>query len=202
MIEVVLVHEGGDAGTCEKLAAHVAPGRLHRAVSVVAVDRAGGRVLVQRRAAAKYHFGRRWSNTSCTHPLPGEPAAAAAARCLGTELGATLRRLELAGTFTYRADDPTGSLVEHEVDDVFVADLGAGLAPAPAEVDEVCWADGDDLARMFADPDDVTPWFGCVLRVAAGQDPDVAAIVGDAVTHDHPNLLAVDWSAAPVVPSW
>ena len=49
----------------EKLAVH-RTGLRHKAVSVFVID--GGRVLIQRRAAGKYHTPGLWANTCCTHP--------------------------------------------------------------------------------------------------------------------------------------
>lgn len=50
-----LVDEAGTTtGTAEKLSAHQAPGRLHRAFSVFLLDERG-RLLLQRRALSKYH---------------------------------------------------------------------------------------------------------------------------------------------------
>ena len=69
---VELVDRGGrPLGTCQVRQAHTAPGRLHRAFSVLLYDSAG-RVLLQQRAAAKTRFALRWSNTCCGHPTPGQ----------------------------------------------------------------------------------------------------------------------------------
>ena len=76
--EVVLVDEHDrETGSTGKLAAHEAGGRLHRAFSVFVFD-SGGRLLLQRRAEGKYHFGGLWTNTCCGHPRPGEPVEDAA----------------------------------------------------------------------------------------------------------------------------
>lgn len=78
--------EGNTIGTAEKLAAHQAPGQLHRAFSVFLFDEQG-RLLLQRRALGKYHSPGVWSNTCCGHPYPGEAPFAAAARRTYEELG-------------------------------------------------------------------------------------------------------------------
>src|SRR5262245_53833599 len=72
-------------GTMPKLEAHRS-GRLHRAVSVFVRD-SQGRLLLQQRAIGKYHSGGLWTNSCCSHPRPGEGAAAAAARRLVEEMG-------------------------------------------------------------------------------------------------------------------
>ena len=90
-----LVDEAGvTIGTAEKLAAHQAPGLLHRAFSVFLFD-PRGRLLMQRRALGKYHSPGVWSNTCCGHPYPGESPFAAAARRTHEELGVSPALLRL-----------------------------------------------------------------------------------------------------------
>lgn len=47
---------------------------LHRAFSVFLFD-SHGRLLLQRRAASKLTFPRRWANSCCSHPLANEDEA-------------------------------------------------------------------------------------------------------------------------------
>lgn len=164
---VVLVDEDGrDLGTAPKLDAHRAPGLRHRAFSVF-VATSDGRVLLQRRAAAKYHFPGLWSNACCSHPRPGEAVAAAARRRLPEEVGLSCP-LEEVGTFAYEAADPVTGLVERELDHVLVGCSDAVPAPDPAEVAEVRLV---PLAALVADvaghPEAYTPWLAAALAVAA-----------------------------------
>ena len=62
-------------------------GLRHMAVSVFVLD--GHAVLIQQRAAGKYHTPGLWANTCCTHPRWGEEPAACAVRRLREELGIT-----------------------------------------------------------------------------------------------------------------
>ena len=104
-----------DLSTMGKIEAHRC-GLLHRAISVfIFNDR--DELLLQRRAAGKYHSPNRWTNTCCTHPLPGETPFASAQRRLNEEmgLGATLTEVF---TFSYQADVGNG-LIENEFDHVF-----------------------------------------------------------------------------------
>ena len=160
---VVLVDEDDrEVGTMPKLAAHQGGGVLHRAFSVFVLN-AAGEVMLQRRAASKYHCGGRWTNTCCGHPRPGEDVAAAARRRLREEMGFDCA-LEPAGTFTYRAD-VGGGLVEHEVDHVFTGRHDADPAPDPAEADAWRWQRPEDaLAEAEAHPERFTPWFPLALR--------------------------------------
>jgi isopentenyl-diphosphate Delta-isomerase len=171
-LPVELVDRAGrPLGTCTVLKAHTAPGRLHRAFSVVLYDPAG-RVLLQQRAAVKTRFARRWSNACCGHPAPGQDVAAAAMARLTSELGVTaaqLTPLTEAGVYRYRADDAATKYVEYEWDHVFRAILIGGVTAAdPGEVSEVRWASPGPLAaEIAARPDDFTPWLAGVLDRAS-----------------------------------
>lgn len=168
---VVLVDaDGRDCGTAPKLDAHRAPGLAHRAFSVVLYT-GDGRMVLQRRAAVKYHFAGRWSNACCGHPRPGEAVAAAAARRLGEELGLSCP-LEEVGSFSYQAADEASGLVEREVDHVLVGVTDAVADPDPAEVSDVraiarAWL-RDALRR---DPQSFTPWLAQVLDVVERRPP-------------------------------
>ncbi len=158
---VVLVDgEDREVGTLEKQRAHV-EGRLHRAISVLVLNSAG-EMLLQRRAAGKYHSPGLWTNACCSHPRPGEPAAAAAARRLREEMGLACD-LEPLFTFTYRAD-VGGGLTEHEYDHVFLGRCDDAPVPDPAEADGWRWVPaGRLLAEVEADPAAFTPWFRILL---------------------------------------
>ena len=56
-------------GELDKLSVH-RDGLLHRAFSVFLVDVPGRRLLLQKRAAGKYHSSGLWANTCCSHPRP------------------------------------------------------------------------------------------------------------------------------------
>ena len=155
--EVVLVdaadHEVGRAG---KLAAHLQNLR-HRAISVLVFD-AAGRMLLQQRAAQKYHSPGLWSNACCTHPRPGEAAAAAASRRLMEEMGIS-PPLTFAGLFAYQAQVGDG-LWENEVVHVFTGLHEGAAAPDPAEVGDWRWSEVASLrADLAACGGSYTPWF-------------------------------------------
>ena len=172
---VELVDQAGmPLGACPVAAAHTAPGRLHRAFSVLLYDEAG-RVLLQQRAAAKTRFALRWSNTCCGHPAPGQDPVAAAATRLAEELGISTDQyspLGPAGVYRYRAADDASGYVEDEWDHVLFATLTGG-APAAGEADQnevraVRWADPGPLAaEIAARPAEFTPWLAGVLDLAA-----------------------------------
>jgi len=152
----------------EKLAAH-RRGLRHKAVSVFVMD--GPRVLLQKRAAGKYHTPGLWTNTCCTHPDWHEAAEACAVRRLGEELGIAGLAPVHRGRVEYRAE-VGGGLIEHEVVDIFTAEADASLRvrPNPEEVEEVRWAAIGTLEDEIAiRPEAFTPW----LRIYLAQHSDM-----------------------------
>jgi isopentenyl-diphosphate Delta-isomerase len=169
---VVLVDEqGNERGTMEKLLAHRDGGTLHRAFSVF-LFHPDGRMLLQRRAWEKYHFGGRWTNACCSHPRLGETPLAAANRRLREELGIEAELTELF-SFVYQADDPDSGLSEHELDHVFVGTFDGEVCPNPDEVADVAYVSVAALERDIDDyPERYTPWFRIALeRVREARRP-------------------------------
>ena len=164
MDELILVDEHDNpVGHETKLRAHQNGGKLHRAFSVFIFD-AAGRMLVQRRAAGKYHFGGLWTNACCSHPRRGESTPEAARARLRQEFGFDAELREVF-TFTYRATDPTSGLTEHEFDHVFVGRFDGEPRPNPDEIDGWEWVDPAELlADVRARPGRYTPWFGLAVE--------------------------------------
>ncbi|MFF0473319.1 isopentenyl-diphosphate Delta-isomerase [Streptomyces sp. NPDC004284] len=163
MLELV-DEEGRTIGTAEKLAAHQAPGQLHRAFSVFLFDESG-RLLLQRRALGKYHSPGVWSNTCCGHPYPGEAPFAAAARRTFEELGVSPTLLAEAGTVRYNHPDPASGLVEQEFNHLFVGLVQADPRPDPEEIESTEFVTADELVeRHEAAP--FSAWFMTVLDAA------------------------------------
>ena len=156
---VVLVDENDRAlGSAGKLAAHRDGGRLHRAFSVFLFDEAG-RMLLQRRAAAKYHFPGYWTNACCGHPRPGEALLDAARRRVREELGVDVELRPLFA-FVYEARDAASGLTEREYDHVLVGRLATEPTPAPEEIESLAWWEPAALQRdVDANPRAYTPWF-------------------------------------------
>lgn len=160
--------DGAAAGSCTVAEAHTAPGRLHRAFSVMLLDETG-RVLLQQRAAAKTRFPLRWANACCGHPAPGQAVDDAAVARLVEEIGVRSVSLRPAGVHPYRAEDPQTGRVEHEYDHVLVGRVPAELPLRldPAEVADVRWLSPEQLSADLADhPDRYAPWLPGVLAVA------------------------------------
>lgn len=147
----------------EKLEAH-RRGLRHKAISVFLLR--DGAVLLQRRALGKYHTPGLWANTCCTHPYWEESALDCATRRLREELGITGVPLVYRDTVEYRAD-VGGGLIEHEVVDILVGEMGVGQEPVPdpAEVMDTIWRPLDGLAEeVAAAPATFTPWLRIYLR--------------------------------------
>ncbi|MFI1252930.1 isopentenyl-diphosphate Delta-isomerase [Streptomyces netropsis] len=174
MLELV-DEDGRTIGTAEKLSAHVAPGRLHRAFSVFLFDDRG-RLLLQRRALGKYHSPGVWSNTCCGHPYPDEPPFVAAARRTGEELGLAPSLMREAGTVRYNHPDPASGLVEQEYNHLFVGTVTAEPDPDPEEIGETAFVTPAELDALVAEHP-FSAWFMTVLDAAR---PAVREITGDA----------------------
>lgn len=159
---VILVDDQDRAiGVADKLGAH-RRGLLHRAFSVV-LENDRGELLLQRRAAHKYHSPGLWSNACCGHPRPGEAVDVAARRRMGEELGVDVNLREL-GSFSYRAR--VGDLIEHELDHVFLGRLSEDPHANPDEVSECRWVSVAELkSEMDLAPQDYTVWLEGVLAV-------------------------------------
>ncbi|MGV3657424.1 MAG: isopentenyl-diphosphate Delta-isomerase [Chitinophagaceae bacterium] len=155
--EVILVNEQDEAiGTMPKMEAHE-KGALHRAFSVFIFD-SRGRMLLQQRAAGKYHGAHLWTNACCSHPYPGEVTAAAAQRRLLEELGFAVP-LQSIFSFTYRADVENG-LIEHEFDHVFAGTWEKEINFNKDEVAAVRYQSMSDIkADIEKTPHLFTTWF-------------------------------------------
>ena len=156
--ELMILVDADDraVGTAEKLEAH-RRGALHRAISVIIWDSAG-RLLLQKRAAGKYHSGGLWTNACCGHPRPGEDAETAALRRLEEEMGFTCA-LEGLGTIRYRAELDHG-MIEHELVHMFRGLYDGSVAPSPAEAEGYQWARLEDVrADVAVMPQRFSAWF-------------------------------------------
>ncbi len=163
MTLVVLVDENDNpVGVMEKLEAHKRGGTLHRAFSVLVFNERGD-LMLQLRSKKKYHAGGLWTNTVCSHPLPGEDVTKAARRRLIEEMGFTTE-LERIGSFIYRADVGNG-LTEYEYDHVLIGYYNDPPNPNPEEADGWKWmAFQDVLDDVERHPHLYTPWFRILLE--------------------------------------
>ncbi|MTH98785.1 isopentenyl-diphosphate delta-isomerase [Roseibium sp. RKSG952] len=153
----------------EKLQAH-RDALFHLAVSVFVFD--DDALLIQKRAASKYHCGGLWANTCCSHPYWNEDLKTCAERRLKEELGFTVPLTEKR-VVEYSADVGEG-LHEHEKVTMFTASVNRhelDLHPDPEEVSVTRWLRPDQLrAEIAAAPGAFTPW----LRIYVERFPELA----------------------------
>ncbi|WP_263081337.1 isopentenyl-diphosphate Delta-isomerase [Endozoicomonas sp. Mp262] len=166
---VILVDENGTiSGQQEKLQAHIT-GELHQAFSVMLYrySRSGEReYLLQQRAEGKYHSGRLWTNTCCSHPRINEDLEQACLRRLKEELGIDQPlTLQEIGVFCYHAQ-LDNNLIEHERDHVWVGEaVKLCLAPNPVEVMNCRWWSTHEIEQgLKENPAQFTAWFTDVFN--------------------------------------
>ncbi|MDZ7344528.1 MAG: isopentenyl-diphosphate Delta-isomerase [candidate division KSB1 bacterium] len=159
--QVILVdRDDRQIGVEEKLKAH-REGKLHRAFSIFVFNKKR-EMLLQKRAAHKYHSGGLWTNACCSHPRPGEPIALAAARRLQEEMGFDCA-LKKAFHFHYEAR-LDHQLVENEFDHVFVGQYDGPVRPNPDEVMEYRWLSIQKIKEELQhSPENYTVWFRLAL---------------------------------------
>lgn len=158
---LILVTEQDRAvGRATKLDAH-RQGLLHRAFSLF-VFRPDGRLLIQKRAAHKYHAGGLWANSCCGHPRDGHELMPEARRRLREELGMACP-LRWIGTTRYRADCGNG-MTENEYVHFLVGVTEALPTANPDEVEDFAWVGRGELERLMAEKAVITPWFEHYVR--------------------------------------
>lgn len=158
---VVLIDENDQAlGLMEKQEAHVS-GLLHRAFSVF-VFNSKNELLLQQRAADKYHSPLLWTNSCCSHPRENETYLEAAHRRLQEELGFDCE-LEEKFHFIYKAQLGE-QLFEHELDRVFVGYYEGGIQINKEEVEAVKWIGMEELIKDIQEaPENYTAWFKIIF---------------------------------------
>ncbi len=162
MDSVILVDKEDNAiGIMEKMEAHE-KGQLHRAFSVV-VFNSQGEMLIQKRAAKKYHSGGLWTNSCCSHPTPTEEIELTVKKRLRYEMG-----IELSPQFIYKFVYQTNldqNLIEHEVDYVFKGIYDGVPSVNAEEVEDWKFISIADLVNeMAANPDQYTYWFKLIVN--------------------------------------
>ncbi|HKJ79986.1 MAG TPA: NUDIX domain-containing protein, partial [Prolixibacteraceae bacterium] len=111
----------------------------------------------------KYHSNGLWSNTSCSHPLPGEPVIEAAQRRLLEEMGLQTD-LEEAFWFIYR-EKLDNNLTEYELDHVFIGFTDEHPKINPNEVTNWKYITSDDLKMdINKNPEKYTAWFKIIVE--------------------------------------
>ena len=160
--QVILVNEKDEPiGLMGKMEAHE-KGLLHRAFSVF-IFNSKQEVLLQQRAACKYHSPNLWTNTCCSHPREGESNLQAGERRLQEEMGMQVP-LEEVFSFIYKAPFDNG-LTEHEYDHVLVGYSDAQPQINPEEVASWKWLSLEAIKEdILQAPEQYTAWFKIIFE--------------------------------------
>lgn len=158
---VILVNENDEQiGLMPKMEAHE-KAVLHRAFSVFIFNK-NNQLMLQQRAAHKYHSPLLWANTCCSHQRDGETNIEAGKRRLQEEMG-FVTELENKVSFIYKAPFDNG-LTEHEFDHVMVGSYDADPIINPEEVADWKWMSLPDIKTDIAKhPEKYTEWFKIIF---------------------------------------
>lgn len=159
--QVVLVNEKDEPiGLMPKMQAHQ-EALLHRAFSVFILNDKN-EVMLQQRAAHKYHSPMLWTNTCCSHQRDGESNISAGQRRLQEEMGFSVPLKELF-SFIYKAPFDNG-LTEHEYDHVLVGYSNNAPEINPDEVASWKWMSIESIKEdMKKQPAVYTEWFKIIF---------------------------------------
>ncbi|NJM80036.1 MAG: isopentenyl-diphosphate Delta-isomerase [Flavobacterium sp.] len=159
--KVILVDTNDEpVGLMNKMAAHE-QGILHRAFSVFILN-AKNEVMLQQRAAQKYHSPLLWTNTCCSHQRAGESNIQAGKRRLEEEMGFVTDIKELFH-FIYKAPFDNG-LTEHELDHVMIGRYEGEPNINKEEVEAWKWMNIEAIKEdMNVNPKLYTVWFKIIF---------------------------------------
>ncbi|MGY5351291.1 isopentenyl-diphosphate Delta-isomerase [Wenyingzhuangia sp. IMCC45533] len=157
MDQVILVNEQDEQiGVMEKIEAHE-KALLHRAFSVF-IFNDKGELMLQQRAADKYHSPLLWTNTCCSHQKEGESNIDAGKRRLQEEMGFSTELKEVC-SFIYKAPFDNG-LTEHEFDHVLTGFYNDEPNLNPKEANAYKWVLLKDVQKDIKEnPNKYTAWF-------------------------------------------
>jgi isopentenyl-diphosphate delta-isomerase len=160
--QVILVDENDNQiGVMPKMEAHE-KGVLHRAFSVFTFNEKG-ELMLQQRAAHKYHSPLLWTNTCCSHQRSGETNLEAGKRRLQEEMGFTTELKEVF-SFIYKAPFDNG-LTEHELDHVLVGYFDVEPNINKEEVEDYKWMLLEDVkSDIEKNPSIYTEWFKIIFK--------------------------------------
>ena len=159
---VILVDEqDNQLGLMPKMEAHE-KAVLHRAFSVF-IFNIKGELMLQQRAAHKYHSPLLWTNTCCSHQRDGESNIVAGKRRLEEEMGFKTDLKEVF-SFVYKAPFDNG-LTEHELDHVMVGTFSGEPQINKNEVASYKWMSLEAVKHdIELQPDLYTAWFKIIFK--------------------------------------
>lgn len=159
--QVILVNENDEPiGLMEKIEAHQ-KALLHRAFSVFILNNKN-QIMLQQRAAGKYHSPLLWTNTCCSHQRNGETNLQAGKRRLHEEMGFSVELKELF-SFIYKAPFDNG-LTEHELDHVMIGYFNNEPVINKEEVESWKWMGIEEINEDIQQhPEIYTEWFKIIF---------------------------------------
>ncbi|MDD7916030.1 isopentenyl-diphosphate Delta-isomerase [Polaribacter ponticola] len=159
--QVVLVDRNDNQiGLMPKMEAHE-KALLHRAFSVFIFNKKG-ELMLQQRAAHKYHSPMLWTNTCCSHQRNGESNLDAGVRRLEEEMGFKTDLKEVF-SFIYKAPFDNG-LTEHELDHVLIGYFDDEAVINKEEVEDYKWMFLEDVKHdIEKNPFLYTEWFKIIF---------------------------------------
>ena len=159
---VILVDElDNQLGLMPKMQAHE-KAVLHRAFSVF-IFNDEGELMLQQRAAHKYHSPLLWTNTCCSHQRDGESNIEAGKRRLIEEMGFKTNLKEIF-SFVYKAPFDNG-LTEHELDHVMIGNFNGTPKINPDEVASYKWMTLEAVKKdIELQPKLYTAWFKIIFK--------------------------------------
>ena len=160
--QVILVNERDEEiGLMPKMEAHE-KAVVHRACSVFVLNKKG-ELMLQQRAADKYHSPLLWTNTCCSHQRKGESNLEAGKRRLQEEMGFSCELKELF-SFIYKAPFDNG-LTEHELDHVMIGHYEDAPVINREEVEDFKWMTLSNVRNDIAtNPSNYTAWFKIIFE--------------------------------------
>lgn len=160
--QVILVNEYDEQiGLMPKMEAHE-KAVLHRAFSVF-VFNTKNELMLQQRAAHKYHSPLLWTNTCCSHQRDGESNIEAGTRRLKEEMGFTTELKETT-SFIYKAPFDNG-LTEHELDHIMLGYYENEPIINKQEVEDWKWMPLEDVKHdINVHPEQYTAWFKIIFE--------------------------------------
>ena len=159
---VILVDEvDNQLGLMPKMQAHE-KAVLHRAFSVF-IFNDKGELMLQQRAAHKYHSPLLWTNTCCSHQRDGESNIEAGKRRLIEEMGFKTNLKEIF-SFVYKAPFDNG-LTEHELDHVMIGNFNGTPKINTDEVASYKWMTLEEVKKdIELQPKLYTAWFKIIFK--------------------------------------
>ena len=158
---ILLDEQDNQLGLMPKMEAHE-KAVLHRAFSVF-IFNSKGELMLQQRAAHKYHSPLLWTNTCCSHQRDGETNIEAGERRLVEEMGFKTNLKEIF-SFVYKAPFDNG-LTEHELDHVMVGYFDGLPEINPEEVASFKWMSLEEVnADIKLHPNLYTAWFKIIFK--------------------------------------